>query len=78
LKGEQVSKFLLTGYCDHLQLEITEAIIQQTRQRHFNKLTSSNEGSGNKLWTACSSINPDNELLKKDEANLQSHTDAVG
>jgi len=73
LEGEKISKYILADYCDHLQLQITDEIKQEARQRRINQVTGSNEYAEKQLWLAYTT-GDDPSLIEKDIPNLQSLT----
>lgn len=74
LDGEKISKYIVADYCNHLQLEITDAIRQEARQRRINQVTGSNEHLESQLWLAYTGAFNDPSLIEKDMPNLQSLT----
>lgn len=74
LEGEKIYKYILADYCDHLQLQMTDDIHQEARQRRINQVAGSNEYTEKQLWLAYTGAINDIALLEKDTPNLQSLT----
>jgi hypothetical protein len=70
LQGEKINKLILVEYADHLELPLTETILQQAWQRRINQLSGSNEATEQKLWNAYMGGDTNNELLIADQPNL--------
>ena len=70
LNGEKINKLILVEYADHLELPLTETILQQAWQRRINQLSGSNEASGQKLWNSYMIGDTKSELLINDQPNL--------
>ncbi len=66
LEGENISKYILTEYSDHLQLQPPEEVIQNAKRRRINQLTGSNEHSETQLWFAYTGETNNPELVEKD------------
>jgi hypothetical protein len=70
LEGEKINKLIAAEYADHLELTLTETLLQQAWQRRINQLSGSNEASEIKLWHAYMQSNPNDQLIITDQPNF--------
>lgn len=70
LHGQQVAKMIIPEFFDQLQLQLSDTILQEAKERRMNQLSGSNENSETKLWQAYMTGNNNHELTVKDQPNL--------
>ena len=58
IEGHQVFKFIHPEHFEQLQIQITEATLEEARQERINQVSGTNQHSLNQLWQAYLSNNP--------------------
>ncbi|MEP7239023.1 MAG: hypothetical protein ABI685_14185 [Ferruginibacter sp.] len=70
LQGQKIFNLITIQHFQQLQLQLTEAVIQDAWKERINQLTGTNQHSLNQLWDAYLNGDEKNELLIKDKSNL--------
>lgn len=68
--GNKIFSLITAEHFDQLQLQLTEAIMQEAWKARINQLTGTNQHSLNQLWDAYLKGNKEHPLIQKDKPNL--------